>query len=76
MPDKSSILKAIRKLETETAIARNEFEAVAAKWDKDQSSAALDAECSALYRHWSKLHNALQNAHDKRVQMRRSEKIG
>ena len=75
MADKSSILKAIRKLETETAIARNEFEAVAAKWS-DNPSDALNVECSTLYRHWSKLHNALQNAHDERVRMRRSEKIG
>ena len=75
MPTKSSVLKKIHKLETETRIARNEFEAVAAKWSADPSE-ALNVECSALYRHWSKLHNALQAAHDERVQMRRLEKMG
>jgi hypothetical protein len=71
-----TLLKKIRKLETETRIARNAFEAVCAKWDKDQSSEALDAECRVLYGRWAKLHNALQDAHDQRVQMRRLEKMG
>jgi hypothetical protein len=75
MTDKANILKAIRKLEAETAVARNAFEAVAAKWDKDQSSETLDAECRVLYGAWLKVHNALQNARDQRVKMKRLEKM-